>query len=160
MYTPTNYYNPYMSQIQQQPQMQIPAQNNLYNQSPYMSQNNNQLSQPTCINGKIVDSEDILKVTEIPMGGFGVFPKADFNEIYLKYWKDNGTTEIVTFKPVRPKPIMIEQDDPIKQILEKVDQLDKKFNSLYERGTTYQQSPQLESQPTQITRKEVSLDEY
>lgn len=92
MYTPTNYYNPYMSQIQQQPQMQIPAQNNLYNQSPYMSQNNNQLLQPTCINGKIVDSEDILKVTEIPMGGFGVFPKADFNEIYLKYWKDNGTT--------------------------------------------------------------------
>jgi hypothetical protein len=51
------------------------------------------------INGKIVDSEDIVKATEVPIGGYGVFPKADLSEIYIKTWNNNGTTSILTYKP-------------------------------------------------------------
>jgi hypothetical protein len=51
------------------------------------------------INGKIVDSEDIVKATEVPIGGYGVFPKADLSEIYIKTWNNNGTTSILIYKP-------------------------------------------------------------
>ena len=126
MYNPNSYYNPYMQQMPQQ----------------------------SYINGKVVDSEDILKVTEIPMGGYGVFPKADFSEIYMKYWKDNGTTEIVTFKPVEQKNSILEQENAIKQILEKIEQLDQKLNALYEKANTSV------ANPVAVTRKEVSINEY
>ena len=52
------------------------------------------------LQGKIVESEDIVKVTDIPIGGYGIFPKADLSEIYIKTWNGNGTTNIMTFQPV------------------------------------------------------------
>jgi hypothetical protein len=44
----------------------------------------------------------MVKVAEVPIGAYGVFPKADLSEIYIKTWNNNGTTSIVTFKPVAP----------------------------------------------------------
>lgn len=46
-------------------------------QYPRMSQQ----SQSVGLNGKFVDNYDIVKVTEVPMGGYGIFPKADLSEI-------------------------------------------------------------------------------
>lgn len=160
MYSPTNYYNPYAPIYQGMPQMtQMPS---------YPTQPNSQMAAPQppqvqSLNGKIVDSEDILKVTEIPMGGYGIFPKADFKEIYLKYWKDNGTTEILTFKPTEQKICMTEQEQAIKTILEKIDSMEQKINILFGRTET-QPAPtsvpvQIQSQP-QPERKEVNLNEY
>lgn len=39
-------------------------------------------------------------MTDVPFGSFSVFPKGDFGEIYLKTWNNNGTTQIITYKPV------------------------------------------------------------
>lgn len=39
-------------------------------------------------------------MTDVPFGSFSVFPKGDFEEIYLKTWNNNGTTQIITYKPV------------------------------------------------------------
>ena len=51
--------------------------------------------------GKVVESMDIVKVTDIPMDGQPYyFPKADGSEIYSKQFMPNGQTRILTFKPV------------------------------------------------------------
>lgn len=51
--------------------------------------------------GKIVESADIVKVTDIPMdGNVYYFPKADGTEIYSKQFMPNGQTRILTFKPL------------------------------------------------------------
>lgn len=58
------------------------------------------------------------------MGGYGIFPKADFSEIYLKTWNNNGTTSIVKFKPV---PITEVEDT---NLLQRVNKLEEKMNTL------------------------------
>ena len=51
--------------------------------------------------GKIVDSIDVVKVTDVPMdGNMYYFPKADGTEIFGKQWMMNGQTRILTFKPI------------------------------------------------------------
>lgn len=51
--------------------------------------------------GKIVESEDIVKATDIPMdGNMYYFPKADGSMIYGKQWLANGTTRLIAFKPI------------------------------------------------------------
>ena len=50
--------------------------------------------------GKIVESIDIVKSTDIPMdGNMYYFPKADGTEIYAKQFGIDGKTRILTFKP-------------------------------------------------------------
>lgn len=48
---------------------------------------------------KIVDSLEVSKIQEVPFGSFGVFPKGDLSEIYIKSWNGDGTTKIITYKP-------------------------------------------------------------
>lgn len=51
--------------------------------------------------GKMVESIDIVKATDIPMdGNMYYFPKADGTEIYSKRWLSNGQTQILAFKPI------------------------------------------------------------
>lgn len=82
------YQNPYMERMSQMqsPQIMQQAQMAGANQNP--------------ITGKMVESVDIVKATDIPMdGNLYYFPKADGSEIYTKQWLPNGTTQIVTFRP-------------------------------------------------------------
>jgi hypothetical protein len=54
--------------------------------------------------GKVVDSVDVVKATDIPMDGNAYyFPKADGTEVYMKRWLANGTTEITAYKPILDK---------------------------------------------------------
>ena len=91
-------YNPManIQRFQQSDQIQQPQM-----QQPQMSQ-----LMPQQINfiGKIVDGEDTVKATDIPMdGNMYYFPKADGTEIYGKQWIVNECrTRILTFKPVDP----------------------------------------------------------
>ena len=51
--------------------------------------------------GKMVESIEMVKATDIPMdGNMYYFPKADGTELYSKQWLANGQTRILTFKPV------------------------------------------------------------
>lgn len=63
-----------------------------------------QFQQISTINGKIVDSLEMCKVCDVPIGSFGIFPKGDKSEIYLKSWNNDGTTNIITYVPVLPEP--------------------------------------------------------
>lgn len=94
--------------------------------------------------GKVVDSIDIVKATDIPMDGNSYyFPKADGTEVYCKQWLQNGTTRILTFKPVfesEPNNLSSEEEklkydafnailegiqEDVKTLNEKVDKLSK-----------------------------------
>ncbi len=91
-YPNPNYYSQY-----QQPQF------NPYLQRMENLQQFQQTLQPTNqipAIGKVVESMDIVKVTDIPMdGNVYYFPKADGEEIYTKQFMPNGQTRILTFKP-------------------------------------------------------------
>ena len=114
---------------------------NIYQNYPYgnalsqqygnnMQYNNTpQFSTPNLLNGKVVDSADVVKATEVPIGSYGIFPKADLSEIYIKAWNNNGTTSITTFKPLKP----IESTEPeinINTLFNKITSLENKIDSL------------------------------
>jgi hypothetical protein len=51
--------------------------------------------------GKMVESIDMVKATDIPMdGNVYYFPTADGNFVFGKQWLPTGQTRILTFKPV------------------------------------------------------------
>ena len=82
--------------------------------------------------------KDIVKVTDVPIGSYGIFPKADLSEIYIKSWNNNGTTNIITFKPDTSQP-MAEQN-PIDVILERINQLESKIDNVIKIPETTPQS--------------------
>lgn len=87
---------------------------------------------PAGLNGKIVDSLDVVKVTEVPIGGYGLFPKADLSEIYVKSWNNNGTTSILTFKPIAetPEVAVPQKSEEVQKILEQMKILENKIDNL------------------------------
>lgn len=124
-YYPTNFYGNYPY--------------NQYQSFPSIPQQ----QQPSFLQGKIVDSIDVVKATDVPVGGYSVFPKADFSEMYIKSWNNNGTTSILTFKPVEQKEEA--KIDTLEILLEKIKVLEEKIDAAF----TIKEAPQ---QP--IKRKE------
>ena len=136
-----SYYNPnlyqnYMQQYSGNYMMPQPAM-------PMMNQNNipSQQGQPqtSTLNGKLVDSLDVAKATEVPIGGYGVFPKADLSEIYIKSWNSNGTTSIITFKPIAPEEnptSATQQENSMSNVLiQKITELENKIDMLIQPKT-------------------------
>ncbi len=56
------------------------------------------------LNGKLVDGVEMVKSAEVPLGGYGVFPKADLSEVYVKTWSADGRTKIITYHAEEPEP--------------------------------------------------------
>jgi hypothetical protein len=135
---PYNYANQYVPQPQPQQFISQPM-------AP-------QTQQPQSLNGKIVDSEDVVKATEVPIGGYGIFPKADLSEIYIKSWNNNGTTSIITFKPIiqEVKEPQIVEDNSLK-IIERLNALDAKIDSLMMNNV---------AATAQVAKKEVKGSDY
>ena len=106
------------------------------NNNQYIPQNQNYVPMnqqpPQLLNGKIVDSVDVVRVTEVPIGGFGIFPKADLSEVYVKSWNNNGTTSVITFAPIAPQETQseVQQENVIMEILNKINALEAKIDSL------------------------------
>lgn len=135
-YYPTNFYSNY-PQTQQSlygyNQTQIP---NYQTNQTQMSVQNNQIP------GKIVDSQEVARVSDIPFGGYGVFPKADLSEVFVKVWNNNGTTSLLCFKPIVEGNIVKEQDKEERRyhedssqnnydkMQEKIEMLERKIDEL------------------------------
>lgn len=150
-----NYYNPsyYMGGY--------PPYSNQYplpNQQPpqpSFQMNNQPTPQPQSLNGKIVDSEDVVRATEVPIGGYGIFPKADLSEIYIKSWNNNGTTSVITFRPIIPEPPVVQKDNGelTNLLLQKIEILENKLDMFL--------VPQEQHQPVQQVKKvEVSKNGF
>ena len=98
--------------------------------------------------GKVVDSIDIVKATDIPMDGNSYyFPKADGTEVYCKQWLQNGTTRILTFKPVledntnnlssdTEKLKISLSDEFTEAFMKRFDELEKRIDDLMPKKTT------------------------
>lgn len=134
-YLNPNYFNQY--QPMQNPYMDRMAQLQQYQQSLQQPVSPAQIpgaNQQMNVIGKIVDSVDVVKATDVPMdGSMYYFPKADGTEIFGKQWLPNGTTVIKTFLPQNEEPISEEQsgnNDKINVILEKMDLLEEMTNTI------------------------------
>ena len=133
--------NPYMDRMAQLQQYQqnlqqpiVPAQTPVSNQMSAL--------------GKMVDSIDVVKATDIPMDGNAYyFPKADGTEVYCKQWLQNGTTRILTFKPVfednpnnlssDTEKLKISLSDEVTEVfMKRFDELEKRFDDLIPKPTT------------------------
>lgn len=124
-----NYYNPsyYMGGYPYGNQYPLPSPQ----PQPSFQMNNQPFNpQPQSLNGKIVDSEDVVRATEVPIGGYGIFPKADLSEIYIKSWNNNGTTSVITFRPIIPEPSAVQKDNGelTNLLLQKIELLDNKLD--------------------------------
>ena len=98
--------------------------------------------------GKVVDSIDIVKATDIPMDGNSYyFPKADGTEVYCKQWLQNGTTRILTFQPVSEdnpsnlssdtEKLKISLSDEVTDVfMKRFDELEKRIDDLMPKKTT------------------------
>ena len=98
--------------------------------------------------GKMVDSIDVVKATDIPMdGNTYYFPKADGTEVYCKQWLQNGTTRILTFKPVfednpnnassDTEKLKISLSDEVTEaFMKRFDELEKRIDDLMPKKTT------------------------
>ena len=147
-YLNPNYFNQY--QPMQNPYMDRMAQLQQYQQSlqqplpPTQMSGANQMSTL----GKMVDSIDVVKATDIPMDGNAYyFPKADGTEVYCKQWLQNGTTRILTFKPVLEdnpnnvssdtEKLKISLSDEVTDVfMKRFDELEKRIDDLMPKKTT------------------------
>ena len=124
MYDPYNLYNPYNPyyNYNQQPQ-QMPRQN-----SPiYKPQT------ATVLQGKVVDSLDVVKATDIPYdGSVSYFPLTDGTAIITKQLQQDGTSKVIIYKPITDneevKPKQITENEWKDQIKDK----DSKFVTEYD----------------------------
>lgn len=145
-YPNQNYYSQYMPQygpMQPYQQQYGAAQPYMDRLAQLQNQAQQQAQQPAqnYINGKIVDSLDVVKATDIPMdGNMYYFPKADGSEMYAKHWLPNGTTEIITYKPQIEKENSDTNNSPTELITSKNDTFNefsedimKRFDSIESR---------------------------
>ena len=136
----TQTQNPYMERMAQLQQYQQSLQQPML---PTQMSGTNQMSAL----GKMVDSIDVVKATDIPMDGNAYyFPKADGTEVYCKQWLQNGTTRILTFKPVfedNPNNLSSDteklkislSDDVTEVFMKRFDELEKRIDDLMPKKT-------------------------
>lgn len=132
--------NPYMERMAQLQQYQQSLQQPIV---PTQTPVSNQM---TAL-GKMVDSIDVVKATDIPMDGNAYyFPKADGTEVYCKQWLQNGTTRILTFKPVLEdnpnnlssdeEKLKISLSDEVTDVfMKRFDELEKRIDDLMPKKT-------------------------
>ena len=121
MYEPYNYniYNPYNN----------PYLN--YNQQPQQTQQQfrqTQYKPQSSLQGKVVDSLDVVKATDIPYdGSVSYFPLTDGTAIITKQLQQDGTSKVVIYKPMidneESKTKYITENDLEKQLKD----MDSKF---------------------------------
>jgi hypothetical protein len=90
-------YNPYYPQQRFQNVDQPNQQPTMTTYQPPI-----QLTKPTTLLGKAVESIDVVKATDIPLdGSISYFPLTDGSAIVSKQLQNDGTSKITVYKPVK-----------------------------------------------------------
>lgn len=116
MYNNNFGFNPYyqpqrFQQVPQQPMEQMVPTTSISNRSP--------------LNGKSVDSIDVVKAMDIPLdGSISYFPLTDGSAIVTKQLQSDGTSKTTIYKPIEEKKTAkyITQDE--------IDELQKELKDL------------------------------
>lgn len=112
-------FNPY------NPMQQFVPQQQFQQQIPYQQMQQQQVG----LQGKIVESSDVVKGIDIPMDGtVYYFPKADGSEVYSKRWLSNGTTEQIVYK----REVVESDGDKPNPFMEKLNGIEEKIVALEE----------------------------
>ena len=83
--------------------------------------------QPIGLQGKTVDSIDVVKATDIPLdGSVSYFPLTDGSAIISKQLMQDGTSKVIIYKPVDENEI---KDSPKFVTVEEFDEKIKNFNN-------------------------------
>lgn len=88
---------------------------------------------PTYLPGRVVNSPDDIRASEIPMDGtVAVFPASDYSYVVLKAWNSNGSIQTEIYQHINPNAE--KQEDPkfaeFKMALnERLDRLEKMLTS-------------------------------
>ena len=115
-------YNPYGFQNIQQPlnRYQQPEQVYMQNQSTY--------KQCLGLQGKTVDSIEVVKATDIPLdGSISYFPLVDGSSIVTKQLMQDGTSRMIVYKPAETTPKANTAENKEIYVTEK--QLDEKLKT-------------------------------
>ncbi len=141
--------NPYMQRLENLQQFQQSLQPQPMTQTP--------LSNQFPALGKIVESIDIVKATDIPMdGNMYYFPTADGSMVYGKQWLSNGTTRILPFKPFLESNTDILSTEPVKidygAMEEVLNVFLKRFDTMEERFKDLEQSMTKSITKTSVSR--------
>ena len=114
MYQANNYgYNPFGAYIPQRP-MQQPVQQPVSQLDQYRSG----------LNGKQVDSIDVVKAMDIPLdGSISYFPLADGSAIVTKQLGLDGVSKTIIFKPINDeiKEVKYATQEDINEAINKID---------------------------------------
>lgn len=160
---PTNYFsNPYGGYNYMNPNYN---QNYIQPTQPTIQQQQitpvQQIASPTTtpsypmIYGKIAENYDIVKVSEIPIGGYGVFPLADSSKVYIKMYDKDGNPQTYTYELAKDKTIKQEDlyGNKLNDIYDYLEKLDRKIDDI-----TSGSRPN-NSSPIRKKKTEVSEDE-
>ena len=100
------------------------------------------------INGRVVQSADMITANDVPMdGSVAFFPTQDLSEIYAKSWDANGKIVTRLFKPVSDsypsnqtqdtEKLKIGLSDEVTQVfMKRFDELEKRIDDLIPKKTT------------------------
>lgn len=136
-----NYLSPYMSRLnnlEQQQQYQQMYQNG-YIQPNVPTQNNNfgTSNQQMVIQGKIVDSYDVFKATDVPLdGSITYFPQVDGSVIYTKQLGMDGNPKINVYELRNNNENVVQtntnniQKQDIEKLYQEITELKKGMNNI------------------------------
>lgn len=95
-------YNPYMQPLMSTNGQQFGGQQPTAQNNQSFAQNSIQNRQ--LLNGKLVDSIDVVKATEVNLdGSISYFPLTDGSAIVTKQLLTNGTSKTTIYKPIEEK---------------------------------------------------------
>lgn len=95
------YGNPYYFQPQNQRVQPIEQQNQPYVSPIQNPMQNSSLQNRQILNGKSVDSIDVVKAMDIPLdGSISYFPIADGSAIVTKQLQTDSTSKTIVYRPV------------------------------------------------------------
>lgn len=104
------YGNPYYFQPQNQRIQPMEQQNQPYTSPLQNPMQNSPLQNRQFLNGKSVDSIDVVKAMDIPLdGSVSYFPIADGSAIVTKQLQTDGTSKTIVYRPVNEE----KKDTPV-----------------------------------------------
>ena len=104
----------------------------MYTQGTSIPRPTQPMNTPLGLFGKVVDSADVVKVTDIPLdGSTSYFPLTDGSAILTKKLQLDGTSKITVYKPVveeeKPTPKYVTFDD-LEEIKNHIQDIENKLN--------------------------------
>lgn len=115
-----NSYNPYYNYMQPQ----IPKVDPRFMQSQQMQPS---YGQANMIQGKSVDSLEVVKAMDIPLdGSISYFPILDGSAIVTKQLQQDGTSKTIVYKPVEDEKVEHPRYVTIEEVNEAISNIDDK----------------------------------